>query len=132
MSYPTTYHLWVIYLPTYGLLTYLFRRGAIKSLHGVTSMRTMKMNNEKINLSLNPNRIYKLKQNHEKLTTIWNVQAKVQTNLYYDKTWKCKHKRNKTRLWNKIIPQIGVKKIKVMTVLPLYIPLWGLNSKKFP
>jgi hypothetical protein len=58
------------------------------------------------------NKIYKLKQNHEKLTTIWNVQTKVQTNFYYHKVLKHKHKKNKTRLWNKIVPQIGVKKIE--------------------
>jgi len=40
------------------------------------------------------------------------VQIKVQTNFYCNKIWKCKHKRNKTRLQNKIIPQTNVEQTK--------------------
>lgn len=54
MGYLITYHPWVIYLPTFGLLTHLPQIGAIKSLHGVIGMKTMKMNNENTDLGLNP------------------------------------------------------------------------------
>jgi hypothetical protein len=40
------------------------------------------------------------------------VQTKVQTDFYCDKTQKRKHKRKKTRLWNKIVLQIGLEEIK--------------------
>lgn len=48
----------------------------------------------------------------------------MQTNLYFDKIWKHKHKRNKTRVYNKIIPQIEVKQTKGNGgFLVLFIPL---------
>jgi hypothetical protein len=40
------------------------------------------------------------------------VQTKMQTNFYCDKTWKCKHKKNKTKLWNMIVPRIRVEHTK--------------------
>jgi DTW domain-containing protein YfiP len=32
--------------------------------------------------------------------------------IYCDKIWKCKHKMNKTTLWNKNVPRISVEHTK--------------------
>jgi hypothetical protein len=78
------------------------------------SMRTMRTNNERTNLNLNSN-IEHIDQNktirNKKIRT-WNVQPKMQTNFYCDKTWKCKHKKNKTKLLNNIVPRISVEHTK--------------------
>lgn len=77
----------------------------------VMNIRTMKMNNEKTfkSKSKSKHKTYKTKQNHKRLNTkTWSVQ----TNIYCHKIWKHEHKRNRTRLWNKIILYINVEYTK--------------------
>jgi hypothetical protein len=45
---------------------------------------------------------------------------------------KHEHEKNMTRLWCKIMPKTNVEQFLKNDVLLLFIPLWGLNLKKFP
>jgi len=53
-------------------------------------------------------RTQRIKQKHEMCMT------KIQTYLYCNEIKKCKHKKNKIRLWCKIIFHIGVEQTKIM------------------
>ncbi len=58
--------------------------------------------------------------------------TKIETYLYCNEIRKCKHEKNKIRLWCKIILQIGVEQTKDNEILHLFTFLWGPSSKKLP
>jgi hypothetical protein len=58
-------------------------------------------------------------------------KTNVKMDLYYVNI--CKHEKNMTRLWYKIVPKTIVEQIERNEVLFQFIPFfWGLNSRKFP
>jgi hypothetical protein len=62
--------------------------------------------------------MWKLGQNHKKLKTkACMCKQKKKKKIYCDKIWKHKHKKNKPKLWNKIVFQIDVEHIKNNWVL---------------
>jgi len=77
----------------------LVKGGKLGTKH-VTGMKTMKMNDEKTKRSLNPNTKYtNFFKNYKRLKTrTWKCVTKMQTNIYCDKTWKSKHKKNKIKV----------------------------------
>jgi hypothetical protein len=100
----------------------------------VMSMRTMRTNNERTNLNLNSN-IEHIDQNktirNKKIRT-WNVQPKMQTNFYCDKTWNVNTKRIKLSYWTILYLVLVLNILKVMEVLLSFIHFWGPSSRKFP
>lgn len=63
-------------------------------------------------------------------------KTKIQTNFYCNEIYNCKHKNNKRRLYNKIIPYISFDQTKGKGggggVLFLFITFWGPSLRKFP
>lgn len=79
----------------------------------IIRMITMKTNDEKIDLNLNPNINIKMKTNHKRLKIrIQNVQNKSVKKFHWNKIWKHKHKKEQTKLWNKIVLQIDIEQTK--------------------
>jgi hypothetical protein len=58
--------------------------------------------------------------------------TKIQTYLYCNEIKKCKHEKNKIKLWCKIVLQTSVEHTKNNAVLHLFTFLWGPSSKKLP
>jgi hypothetical protein len=82
----------------------------------VTCMKITKTNDKRIGLNLNSKHKTKgSKQEHEM------CENKVQTNIYYNEINKFKHKRNRTRLYLKLMLNI----LKIMGGLTFIIPFQG-------
>jgi hypothetical protein len=56
--------------------------------------------------------MWKLRQNHKKKKLKHEMCKQKYKHIFIMIVWKCKHKKNKTKLWNKIVLQIDVENIK--------------------